>query len=488
MKPSRKALSRSAIHQFGVDGRLWHDMCEESPRLRKAVEDGVMDHGGTWSELMSDTYLTLYKAEPQLRDISDMEKAFQAHHPIISGLMEDPEVQSLRADTKLNDMLSAVGTLALTEKLRDAIKNTPELSDWWDRQWESAPPPGDEPGDGNAAAEASEGEEPIEIPAAVKKLLRSAAHKAIKEAEQEVADTEGAFRSWGHETQELQMVPIEERLDLADRLKAMPKLRDIARLVGRLKNLRRGLEARNMSPGHEEIFGVTQGDHVDRALPSELALLAHPTARRLFQARFLEHQLLEYALRGREPAGIGPMIILIDISDSTRGPVEIWEKGLALALVQEAQRQHRAAMVIGFDTQVKATIEWSPACTALEDLEKIQRTASMWSGGGTNWSNPIMKGLDHLNTATWKYADLVLLTDGKDKDLRPDVRDSLNAARARGLRFISVVVKDSPPLYMHDWSDRVLQVYPNDTAAETVFQEVLKPFPRKGESEDGHHA
>ena len=488
MTPSQKSLSRSAIHQFGVDGRLWQDMCEESPRLHKAVEDGVMDHGGTWSELMADTYLTLYKADPQLRDISQMEKAFQAHHPIISGLMEDPEVQSLRADTKLNDMLSAVGTLKLTERLRESIKNTPELSDWWERQWESAAPPSDEPGESETAADVSEGEGTIEIPAAVKKLLRAAAHKAIKEAEQEVAETEGAFRTWGHETKELQMVPIEERLALADRLKAMPKLRDIARLVGRLKNLRRGLEARNMSPGHEEIFGVTQGDHVDRALPSELALLAHPTARRLFKARFVEHQLLEYALRGREPAGLGPMIVLVDISDSTKGPVEIWEKGLALALVQEAQRQHRAAMVIGFDTEVKEIIEWSPACTAREDLDNIQRAASMWSGGGTNWSSPILKGLEYLNTATWKHADLVLLTDGRDKDLQPHVRESLDVARAGGLRLLSVIVKDAPPLFMHDWSDRVLRVHPNDTAAETVFQAVLKPFPRKGESEDGYHA
>ncbi len=488
MKPSQTSLSRSAIHQFGVDGRLWQGMCEESPRLRKAVENGVLEQGGTWAELMSDTYLTLYKADPKLRNITDMEKAFQAHHPIISGLMEDPEVQTLRADTKLNDMLSAVGTLTLVEKLQDAIKNTPELSEWWDSQWESSSPPSNELGDEDVAAGGADDGEPIEVPATVKKMLRLAVHQAAKDAGQEVEATEAAFRSWGHETRDLQMVPIEERLELADRLKRMPKLRDIARLVGRLKNLRRGLEARNMSPGHEEIFGVTQGDHIDRALPSELALLAHPTARLLFQARFVEHQLLEYALRGREPAGLGPMIVLVDISDSTKGPVEIWEKGLALALVQEAQRQHRAAMVIGFDTEVKEIIEWSPACTAREDLDNIQRAASMWSGGGTNWSIPILKGVEYLNTATWKHADLVLLTDGRDKDLQPHVRESLDVARARGLRLLSVIVKDSPPLFMHDWSDRVLLVHPNDAAAETVFQEVLKPFPTKGESEDGYYA
>ena len=483
----KPVLSRSAIHQFGVDGRLWRDMCDESTRLREAVEQGAVEYG-TWPELMSDTFLTLYKPDPQLMEPDHMDPVYRSHHPIVKTLQEDPAVQTLREDTQLNDMLAAVGTLTLTDTLRKALEKDEDLKKWWQDQWETAQTAHESNTDANDGGKDNAVATLGDMPPGVQKALRVIIHQAIAEAEQQVEQTEAVFRTWGHESKELQALPIEERLQLADRLRATPKLKDIARLVGRLKNLRRGLEARNMMPGHEEIFGVTQGSHLDRTLPSELAYLSHPLARRLFQARFVEHQLLEYALRGREPASLGPMIILVDLSGSTKGTVEIWEKGLALALVAEAQRQKRAAMVIGYDTKVRATVTWPVQCNNAQDLTNIEQTAAMWTGGGTNWTSAIQRGLELTTETAWKRADLVLLTDGKDDDLPPNVRQILDAQRQRGLRLFAAVIGQTPPAFMHDWSDQVVNVHPHVQHAENVFRLVLKPTPEKGESGDGHYA
>ncbi len=42
------------------------------------------------------------------------------------------------------------------------------------------------------------------------------------------------------------------------------------------------------------------------------------------------------------------------------------------------------------------------------------------------------------------------------------------------MRLISVVVGAAPPNHVRQWSDQVTAVTPGNTAAETVFQAVLK--------------
>lgn len=472
--------SAAVIRQLAVDRRIWQDVTEQSARVRQMVDDGALQYG-TWPELVNDTFLSLYKPDPLLREANEIEPMYLAHRAIIQTLLEDPGFQTLRVDTVLQDLMAAVSTVALTDQLRAALRDNKPLQAWWHQQHTAARAAHDAPEGSQAQADALALLQSAPTGEA-QQALRASMHMAVAAGQAAGEAIAGVFRAWGHEVAELQALSVEARLELAEQLRSTPSLRQIARLVGRLKNLRTGLMAANMQPGHEEVYGIATGAHLDRVLPEELARLAHPRARMLFKARWAEQQLLEYALRGRQPAGLGPMIILLDVSGSTEGHIAVWEKGVALALVGEAQRARRPATIFAFNGSVVGKAIWPKQCAAAEDLRNMQKVAAWSSRGGTNWSRPIAHSLRLLTQETWRAADIVLITDGVARndegapgDLDAPVKDALQGERAKGLRVFTVIVgTDASPL-IHTWSDQVIKVAPTDDAAAAVFQMVLKP-------------
>ena len=64
--------------------------------------------------------------------------------------------------------------------------------------------------------------------------------------------------------------------------------------------------------------------------------------------RFLDAELLQYALRAIDEKGRGPMVVCIDGSSSMAGDKEIWSKAVSLTLLDIAQRQRRLFRSICF--------------------------------------------------------------------------------------------------------------------------------------------
>src|SRR6266536_2943612 len=195
---------------------------------------------------------------------------------------------------------------------------------------------------------------------------------------------------------------------LAARLKNDQRLRRIAALAGRFKRIAANKRRQRVKHGADEITDVEQGADLARTLPAELAKLSHRLLRLDFMRSLLERQVLQYRLSGTAALGKGPLVVLLDKSGSMDGPRDVWATGVALALLQHAQRERRMYARLGFDSHVKFEAVVKPGDALPE--------GGLFVGccGGTEIGVALTHGLEIIRThpGALKKADLVLVTDG----------------------------------------------------------------------------
>ena len=191
------------------------------------------------------------------------------------------------------------------------------------------------------------------------------------------------------------------------------------------------------------------------------------------QVRYVEGSMQTYGFRGRDRVAMGPLVVTLDLSGSTAGEVEVWEKAVAAALVLEAARTRRPARVTAFSSETPLERwDFPLGLSSAERFHRLLAMATCWLGGGTDWNQPIRAALDILAEPTWQAADLVLLTDG-EAELEPAVQADVLAAEARGLRLLSVLVgRGVSPDTVVDWSTQVLTVEPTREVAATILDTV----------------
>ncbi len=207
---------------------------------------------------------------------------------------------------------------------------------------------------------------------------------------------------------------------LAARLKTDSRLKQIALLAGRFKRIAASKRRQKLKHGADEISDIEQGADLGRLLPSELMQLTHPIRRGLLLKNLLERRCLQYQLIGNQPLGKGPLVVLLDKSGSMDGPRDIWATALALALLDQAQRERRPFALVCFDYRVKAEFVVKPG-------EPLPEAALFTScAGGTEIADAVNRGLELIqqNQGQLKKADLVLVTDGgSDAAMAPKLRE-----------------------------------------------------------------
>ena len=124
------------------------------------------------------------------------------------------------------------------------------------------------------------------------------------------------------------------------------------------------------------MYEVGVGAELSRLLPHELLALRHPILRRDFTRRFVEAELLQYALRAVEEKGKGPMIVCLDGSSSMAGDKEIWSKAVSLTLLDIAQRQRRLFRSICFAVRRHAVASARPQPPAALRRRHAHRSSS----------------------------------------------------------------------------------------------------------------
>ncbi len=287
--------------------------------------------------------------------------------------------------------------------------------------------------------------------------LRAALRSACEKAAQQVSDAREAMEGLApgsayapptHEQKD------SRRLELAQALLKNPSLRNVLRKAGKLVRLAERSEARKDPRAVGLISGVTLGNDIPRVLPSQLAMLSHPTLKLLVFKGLAERSLPQYKVEGKTPQGKGPIVILADESGSMEGAGETWAKAAILACLTLGQKEKREVAVAMFtygisDAWVART---SGAVDTLPARSPKDATAKPWgkmidlalelctrrARGGTSFDAPLAWGLDYLEGCDPR-ADLLFITDGQ-ASASTETLARVAVAKANGMRVFGLTV------------------------------------------------
>ncbi len=207
-----------------------------------------------------------------------------------------------------------------------------------------------------------------------------------------------------------------------------------------------------------ETRGVTRSDDITRMLPSEAAMLGHPTLRRLWHARRAEHTLITYRVEGvfadhaitaQDSAEEieapppprterGPILVCVDTSGSMHGTPESVAKAIALEAVRVAHEEKRACHLYLFSGPGDV-VEHTLVLTA-EGLSNLLAFLTFSFSGGTDVSEPLRRAVERLRQAEWQRADILILSDGEFPVPQPTVEALRRARDEHGLRVHGILI------------------------------------------------
>lgn len=383
---------------------------------------------------------------------------------VFAGLYDESEAQTLEKPapdtelvTRVHDQLRAlpeyaqlaaqVGgdpdltALATAQLLRGVAKALPQVAEQEKKE--------DQQGNGSGSSQRGPKADPN---GALRRALRAACGEAA-EAAAEAADAMNQLAPGLGETPATHEQDGTARMSLAERVSSDARLKRVMKLAGRLRRL--ASEGRKVRDPHgaDKVVGVTIGGDLQRAMPTELGLLQHPTMRLLQLAKLAESRMMQYRVVGQVPQGRGPVVVLLDESGSMEGERSLWAAAVALACLGTAARERRACTVIGFNGGVRYIVRLDTKGVAwrhdLRDIgtatqiggcaEVALLVASSRPSGGTDFAPPLLAALELEDGVTRDRADLVLVTDGH-AEAPTSVMERLQDAKKNGLRLFGLTV------------------------------------------------
>ena len=409
--------------------RLWGEHLELSRTSRDLVEAGIKKQGSTFASFPSDLHARLYlPSDPPTRGESP---AWATRlHTLASELGEWGRVRTMCAR---NGFAAGIATEAILTHLLPLVPEQPE------RPTEAA-------GDlGNPTQGATTGVQEQPSDGALRASLRRAARAARDAVQEAEAGLEGLATPMGLSSPGKGVVTntgpanLKAIRDAHTRLHDSHRLKRICELAGRLERIAATKARSKVKPGVGEVHGIDLGSDLSRLLPSELVALRHPRLRVLLLSRLLQRKAMVYGMKGREPQGRGPVVVLLDESGSMReGGKDIWSKAVCLALLSTATRQRRDWHLVSFNGHIRRehTIPARQATMAI-----IQEALDHRCAGGTNFDRPVMKAIEVIQTSrTMKKADVVVITDG-ESDLEPKtIEAATTLTRTEGVSWFAVGV------------------------------------------------
>lgn len=205
-----------------------------------------------------------------------------------------------------------------------------------------------------------------------------------------------------------------------------------------------------------EIDGLRYSNDISSVLPSELALLKNTAAKKLFQLKFAQKQLLSFkyqndvldskeeniqeetSVEKKEPKG--PIIICVDTSGSMHGTPENIAKTITFALSKIAIEEERKCYLISFSTSIE-TLD----LTDFSDnpIGKLVQFLRMSFHGGTDATPALKHAVKMLSENEWKNADVLMISDFVMQSLDNDIKSQIESAQEDNTNFHSLVIGSS---------------------------------------------
>ena len=483
---SAPARHATVVEGDRFDAMTWTEVREQATALAE-VEEELSQRFDYVPDLLRDVFLTVYKADPALREPAEVEPTRLPNHAIVTALIGTPEYADLHRETVGDEYAAAMAVIAQCSTLaqmleqshnaqqaadeaaqaeQEAAEQAAAVEAALDAAAEQADEDGSVPGPAAAAVEsavagaqatddvAQQARAQAEAAAgALGATLRAGARQAMASAAEQAREEATLMAAWGLGPGQLQRMSFDERARLAERLRG-GRLGKFTDLIGRFRRMATAERTRKLEHVAGELVGITRGDDLKRLIPSETANLAHPALRAVFAARFAEKQLMLYETTGEDHSGRGAIIACLDCSASMCAPhtgpdgriasAEAWAKACGLALLDQARTEGRDFVGILFSSAEQISVHRFPAGEA--PLDRVLDFAESFFSGGTDFQTPLGTAMDilteHHGDDAAQGGDIVLITDG-EAEVTEDWMRTWNSAKTElDFRLFGVAITD----------------------------------------------
>jgi uncharacterized protein with von Willebrand factor type A (vWA) domain len=484
------------IESDSYDRATLERLRRDSPSLQALEESGskLLPH---FDGFLLDLFALLFKMNIVRHAEDDVVPSAAFYRLLLDQLQATPAIEVLRQQTVLDETRAGLATLLLGDRLLGLLKSEriltrAEMLDFWNLEQQES----------EIAAEQAQAATAIELKQQAgqgtqrqleelaQRLRRDAVagerrlqHKARQmrddlgetaernrsrlEAQaqhvlQSLEQTSQDADSWSQQLGSGGLSSAGAQIELGKKLADNAKLKKLGQLVGRMRTQALALRQKLFERANAEMYEVGIGAELSRLLPPELLALRHPLLRRDFNRRFLDAELLLYALRAVEEKGRGPMIVCLDGSSSMAGDKEIWSKAVSLTLLDIAQRQRRLFRSICFaaaDMPLQI-LDLNQRQRYVAEMHKVFQLAEYFPGGGTDFQKPLSAALECLRHARYKRGDIVFITDGECR-VDPEWLDEFKRAKAQlGFSLFSVLIDvgSSSLGALKDFSDKITTI------------------------------
>ncbi len=443
------SVATSVNHELGYvmdctphDRRRFAAAVARIPRLHQLVESG----GQTvhrFATLLTDVFCFFYTPQPRLRD-DTTSTVDRFHYLLLKFLFDSAAYQTLRRRTQLNDSLALLATEQFAEKLLAYLEasHPPSRGTIVHNLLRRVKIVGMTFAEKLRAGNGELGEEALLVFA-----------KEIEESLSAYRVLSDLDRGYGTEPGVLQQLSYEQRAALARQVQDNPKLRRLAELVGRYRQLAIHKHRTRVADLPQEMADITQGDDWLRMLDSERVVMTHALLRYELYRQMIEGKVPQYELRGEEPMGKGSLVMCVDTSGSMSGEPEIVAKAITLGLVEIARLEQRRCVAIlfssahewlslAFQDQEVTVRTPGQAQTSLSYLEGVIRLGTDFFGGGTDFESPLREALRVIqeDEAGCKDGDLLFLTDDQCTVSDEFLNEYREVKTVRGFSTYSVII------------------------------------------------
>ncbi|AXK51469.1 VWA domain-containing protein [Spiroplasma alleghenense] len=278
--------------------------------------------------------------------------------------------------------------------------------------------------------------------------------------------------SWGMDFTKVSAKEIELMIKLSEEIKNNLVLQRLFEILGKLSGAKQEFDKSRLQKSFEkkqkieeqnypeEILGMKLSSDIDRIFASELAYLKSPALKKLFMVKYLEQKFQTFDYKNTETMDEnelsrikkqrslsqeqkrGPIILIIDISGSMHGTPELISKATAIIMSALANRNRRSIYLITFSTD----INWLDLTAMHSDVKLLYDFLSKnFSDGGTDFSTPLQKAIEIMQTDEYRNADVLMISDFLGEEIPESIFQEIKKFQVeRKNRFHALVLSKSP--------------------------------------------
>lgn len=412
-------LSKTAISLLKIEiSEATDRIFPESKRILKFITSLDLKSSDIAINMMVDIFYALYKHKPHLKDKEDINPSHIFSWAVVKRIIESPSFKDIKITTSGDELASLIGCEILFESIETFISELKEKSQKFEEAFEKF-------NQGKGDDEVSDDEIKIlmenydalynELLKDATSLLSQNANFIPKAAEKIQSTIEGlkdfsiAGEMSGSRT------TYSEKLDLIEKLKNNPKLKRVAKMAGKLRDiLSTKHKSKRTSKTHSKISGVETGNAINKAMFSELAYLNIPEADTYFMKKYAQKELFQKKHTSDAELGEGPLVVLLDSSGSMSGTRDDFARACCLVLLELAGKQKRAFEIVHFSSGKTAAALTTDVFPRGKVTPKgIVNSISYAEWGGTDFHPPLKRSMNDIDKVPiFLKADIIMITDG----------------------------------------------------------------------------